>query len=265
MSNFYPFLSLGDVYDYLPNFNSDYDLQVGDWVVIQPWRISALLSPLIVAWEQKSVTHSVAASNNSCGPTPQYKLSQLLPEPLNLRRRALTWNGEEPRQTHTRFPRLAPLSMARARFCQRKRQRLLETTGRKDGETSCEYMESENANLYFHMRLGLLTPSRPFIFGGLDIVEVLAWPSEEDSAEEDIVNGTSSESRRATAPSTLYLNLLTGETLTREEAVTRVANALAYSTAAPSWSSPIEEAAEKEWQQWVARRASKEPQPQPCS
>jgi hypothetical protein len=267
MATYYPFLTLGDVYDYLPNFNPDYDLQVGDWVVVQPWRMSALLNPLIAAWEQKSMTQRGAASRSPCGPAPQYKLDQLLPEPLNLRRRALPWNGEGSPVARSRLPRLAPLSMVCAHFCQRKRKHVLEITGRSDGEASCEHMEAENSNLYFHMRLGLLTPSRPFIFGGLDIVEVLAWPSEADSAEEDISSDTSSELRRDVEPSIMYLNLLTGETLTREEAMNRVSKALTYSSNTPSWSSPIEEAAEKEWQKWVARRACEQPQPQPqpCS
>ncbi|KPA79617.1 hypothetical protein ABB37_05414 [Leptomonas pyrrhocoris] len=265
MSTSYPFLTLGDVYDYLPNFNPDYELQVGDWVVIQPWRISTLLDPLIAVWEQKSVAQGVTAPGSPCGPAPQYTLDQLLPEPLNLRRRALSWNGEGSRLTHSRFPRLARLSMARGHFCQRKRRHVLELTGRKDSEAGCEHMEAESDNLYFHMRLGLLTPSRPYIFGGLDIVEVLACPSEEDNAGENGASETTSDAPRTAAPSTMYLNLLTGETLTREEAVSRVSNALAYASATPTWSSPIEEAAEKEWQQWVARRVFKLSLPQPCS
>ncbi|KPI87270.1 hypothetical protein ABL78_3665 [Leptomonas seymouri] len=259
MAAFLPFLTLGDVYDYLPNFNPDCDVQVGDWVVVQPWRTSALLSPLIAAWE-KSTAQGAAASMKSCGPAPQYKLGQLLPEPLSLRRRALSRSCEGSRLAHWRFPRLAPLSMARAHFCQRKRSHVLELTERRDGVAGCEHMEAESGRLYFHMRLGLLTPSRPYIFGGLDIVEVLAWPS-----EEGIANDTSPDSRRTTAPSIMYLNLLTGETLTREDAVRHVANVLEHSPAISSWSSPIEEAAEKEWQQWVARKVCQQPQPQPCS
>ncbi|CAJ1009218.1 hypothetical protein Q4I28_004532 [Leishmania naiffi] len=247
-----PFLSLVDIYDYLPNFDADCDLQVGDWVVVQPQRMAALLGPLISAWEAAPQNHVLSAASSF---VPQYTLSQLLPEPLTLRRRSLAWNRVGLDSFSAKLPRLAPLSMARAHYCQRKRMHVADDSpaNARGGGVFGDDASSGNGNLYLHVRLGLLTPSRPYVFGGLDIVEVLAWPSGGACAEED--TAACVPPRLATqTPAVLYLNLLTGETLTREEAVRRASTLLpSYTSSATTWSSAIEEAAEKEWQQWVLR------------
>ncbi|CAG9575162.1 conserved hypothetical protein [Leishmania major strain Friedlin] len=256
-----PFLSLVDMYGYLPNFDADCDLQVGDWVVVQPQRRAALLGPLISAWETAPQDHALSAASSF---VPQYTLSQLLPEPLTLRRRSLAWNRVGLDSFSTRLPRLAPLSMARAHYCQRKRLHVSDDSPTNTRESSvCEDdASSGNGNLYLHVRLGLLTPSRPYVFGGLDIVEVLGWPYDDACAED---TAAPVPPRSATQkPAVLYLNLLTGETLTREEAVRRTSKLMpSFTSSTTTWSSAIEEAAEKEWQQWVLRGTCITQQ-QPC-
>ncbi|KAG5477280.1 hypothetical protein LSCM4_04498 [Leishmania orientalis] len=256
-----PFLSLVDMYDYLPNFDADCDLQVGDWVVVQPRRMAALLGPLISTWETVPRAHALSATSSFA---PRYALSQLLPEPLTLRRRSLAWNRVG-LASFTKLPRLAPLSMARAHYCQRKRMHVADDSpiAERDSSVLDGDASSGNGNLYLHVRLGLLTPSRPYVFGGLDIVEVLGWPSDDACAEEDR-GGRVPSSSVTRQPAVLYLNLLTGETLTREEAVRRASKLMpSYTSSTATWSSAIEAAAEKEWQQWVLRRACITQQ-QPC-
>ncbi|GET89246.1 hypothetical protein, conserved [Leishmania tarentolae] len=261
MSAIPPFLSLVDMYGYLPNFDADCDLQVGDWVVVQPQRMAALLGPLITAWETapQDHLHSVASSF-----MPQYTLSQLLPEPLTLRRRSLAWNRAGLDSFSTRLPRLAPLSMARAHYCQRKRLHVADDSpaNTRDNSVFDGDAGSGNGNLYLHVRLGLLTPSRPYVFGGLDIVEVLGWQYDDACEEDTAVLAPSHSSTQK--PTVLYLNLLTGETLIREEAVRRTSKLMpSFTSSTTTWSSAIEEAAEKEWQQWVLRRTCITQQ-QPC-
>ncbi|KAG5477016.1 hypothetical protein LSCM1_05350 [Leishmania martiniquensis] len=257
-----PFLSLVDMYDYLPNFDADCDLQVGDWVVVQPQRMAALLGPLISAWETVPQGHALSSTSTFA---PRYALSQLLPEPLTLRRRSLAWNRTGLGSFSTRLPRLAPLSMARAHYCKRKRMHVADDSpiAARDSSVLGDDASSGNGNLYLHVRLGLLTPSRPYVFGGLDIVEVLGWPSDGVCTEEDRA-ACATPSLATRPPAVLYLNLLTGETLTREEAVRRTSKLMpSYTSSTATWSSAIEAAAEKEWQQWVLRRACIAQQ-QPC-
>ncbi|KAG5502876.1 hypothetical protein JKF63_04646 [Porcisia hertigi] len=256
-----PFLSLADIYDYLPNFDADCDLQVGDWVVIQPWRIAALLGPLISSWETAPQSHAMPATSS----VPQHTLSQFLPDPLTLRRRSLSWNRVALNPHSTKLPRLAPLSMARAHYCQRKRVHMADDSPTNAGNSKLldDDASTGNGNLYLHVRLGLLTPSRPYVFGGLDIVEVLAWLPDDACAEEDTAASEPPHSVNQ-KPAVLYLNLLTGETLTREEAVCRTLKRMpSYNSSNSTWASAIEEAAEKEWQQWVLRRTCITQQ-QPC-
>lgn len=258
MAGVSPFMTLEEIYDYLPNFDADCDLQVGDWVVVQPRRMAALLGPLITAWEGGTPLSLPTASSVS---VPQYTLSQLLPEPLTLRRRSLEWRGASLDTVVANLPHLAPLSMARAHFCHRKRVHVSDDSPTNAGDSKMFGRDESSGNgaLYLHVRLGLLTPSRPYLFGGLDIVEVLAWPSAFACAEEEAA------AARAPIPSRLYLNLLTGETLTKAEAVRRTSKLVpAYGAAQTiTWCSAIEEAAEQEWQQWLLRSKCVVA-PQPC-
>lgn len=229
-----------DLYAYLPNFDFYRDLQVGDWVLITPMRRGLLLDPLIAMWEcsNNAETNEAPATRAPRKPNvPRYGLRDLLPDALTIRRRGLTSEVERQRSSPSAVLRLAPLSMAKSYYCRRKR------THEEEGEEGTGAGEKrgnkeKGRNLYLHVRLGLLTPSMPHIFGGVDIVEVLAWPLN--------VKKNDGSSALTKEPVPLLLNLFTCEALTAEEAAVRASKVPLL----PEWAATIEEIAEQEWKEW---------------
>ncbi|CCW70949.1 unnamed protein product [Phytomonas sp. Hart1] len=135
-------LTTQELFTYLPNFIAECDPQVGEWVLITPVRRRTLLDPLIQLWEGKesgdeSSGHLTGAKKNP----KRYSLSTFVCDVGGIQ--------------------LAPLSVAMLFLCD------------KECTHSGDSSVPDNAPLYLHVRLGLLTASTPSVFGGEDNIKVI--------------------------------------------------------------------------------------------